>query len=126
MPHIDTQRLQRNANDIYMGNGQTAIRRAYVSASAGNPQFGIGDQFQYNEITFTGLFSYVNVQEGLQGGGTIESRQLTVTTREPINGRDYIVYNDTAYRAEGTVIPSVLGGVIQNRISLNLASFTGA
>ena len=125
MRRPDTQRIIQNADTIYGGNGQTAIRRVYVSASAGNPKFGIGNQFMYNEITFTGLFSYVTVQDSLQGGGMIESRQLTVTTREPLGGQDYIVYNDTAYRAEGQTIPSVIGGVVQNRITLTQMSNTG-
>ena len=112
----DYERIKRNVSVIQIGAGETATIRAWASAAAGSPQYGVPGQDFYTTRVVTALFSTRQPIERVEAGGRIQpagmtqSEVPTVTLGDPLGNRDEIVWNGTAYRVEGAAIPVHLGG----------------
>ena len=121
----DPVRIRNNAAVIFDGAGATASLRSYVSASAGNPRFGVGPGFYYQTLPFVGLFGYLQPQERDQPGGQTQASQFGVTTEFPVKTTDEVIWNSTAYRLDGNPVETRLGGRVLWRSPLKMAGATG-
>ena len=131
MPQIDRERIQSNARQVFQANGETAILRKYVSASAGTPKFGMGDQYQYmSAVVITALFHGHHhggiPRERQQPGGISMAAHIYCTTVTALAQQDELIWRGTAYRMDGASTPQVLGGRVQWQNPLILAGTTGA
>lgn len=115
MSYINPNKSRMNAqmtNNIMRFAGQTAVWRAYVSASAGNPMAGYPDRLYYREQTITGMFSPLvpaNVQQQYEAG-TFPAGDVSLTSKERMTSRDEVVYNGERYRVDTDSQPSVMNG----------------
>ena len=121
----DADRIRRNAAVVFAGAGETATLRAYVSAGAGTPQYGVAGQFYYTTLLITGLFHRISPAESDQPGGQTQAAQFGVTTDRQVGARDEVIWNGTAYRLDGNPTPAHLGGRVLWRSPLRLAGATG-
>lgn len=129
MTRPDFERIRRNAQTVFSGNGETATLRTYVSASAGAPKYGVGEQFNYAETIITAmfasnLFGAPRPSERDWPGGQTQNADLMMTTDRAIDARDEIVWRGTAYRVAGAAMPETIGGRVMYRNPLKLASKT--
>lgn len=127
MSRPDFERIKRNANVVFAGAGETALLRTFVSASAGSPQYGVGDSFNYTETIVTAMFAAAlfgapRPTEQAWPGGQTQMADLMMTTDRAIGARDEVVWRGTAYRIAGEAMPEHLGGHIMFRNPLKLAS----
>ena len=129
MPRPDPSRIAINAGSVFGNAGEVVTRRVYVSASAGNPRFGIANANTYNESLITALFFFairgIPSKEIYNPGGLIEQRSLTVATQVPLNARDELIWRGTAYRVDGAPVPENIGGTVQYQAPIVIASITG-
>jgi hypothetical protein len=123
----DPQRVQAQAAVIFAGAGETATLRTYLSTSAGAARYGAADTFNYRESLITGLF-YVHrarPSEGQRPGGQVMDAGLFVATVAPVGARDQLIWRGSAYRADGSPWPEVLGGRTQWHTPIALSNPTG-
>lgn len=110
----DKHRMNNQAERIYQFAGSTATWRAYVSASAGVPEAGIGDTFYYRQQTITGQFGVMlnlpKIGENVAAPGLIAAGQFQMVTRERVGRQDEIIYNSATYRVESDPVPAQLVG----------------
>lgn len=110
----DKRRLNVNAERIYQYAGVTATWRAYVSASAGVPEAGIGDVQYYATRTITGQFGVMlsppKIGESVGAVGQIAAGMFQMVSRERIGRQDEIIYNSALYRVESDPVPAPLAG----------------
>lgn len=130
MTRPDPTRIARNAQTVFSGAGETALLKSFVSASAGAPLFGVGDQNRFTERIITALFASnlfgsPRPSERDWPGGLIQNADLMMTTEFSIDARDEIVWRNTAYRIVGAAMPENIGGRVMYRNPLKLASRVG-
>lgn len=132
MGRPDWERIGRNAGVVFAGAGETAVLRTWVSASAGAgaAHFGVQPPDHFADSLITALFASdifgaPRPFERDRAGGQAQEARLQVTTTQPINARDEIIWRGTAYRIAGGAIPQHLGGQVLYRNSLVLAGPTG-
>ncbi len=110
----DKRRFSGNAERIYQFAGSTATWRQYMSASAGVPEAGIGDQFYYRSQTITGQFGVMlnlpKIGENVAAPGLIAAGMFQMVTREKVGRQDEIQYNGALYRVESDPVPAQLVG----------------
>ena len=109
----DRKRLNQQSEQIYKYAGVTAVWRAYVSASAGVPEAGIGDAQYYRTQVITGHFGFQflpRFMEGVGAAGLIAAGVVQMSTRERIGRQDEIIYNSGLYRAESDPVPAQMVG----------------
>lgn len=121
----DFERIRREAANVFAGAGQTALLRTFVTASAGNPRFGIADSLVYSSAIITALFAMVNHSEQDRAGGQTPQGTPMMSTDRLIRPRDEVIWLGTAYRAAGAPMPETIGGRVMWRTPLVLANVTG-
>lgn len=125
MSRPDPARIARNAAVIFDGAGEAATLRAYVSASAAQPKFGVGVAYTYVNIPITGLFHRIEPRETDMPGGQTQAAQLGITTDRAVGARDEVLWLGTAYRLDGNPTPITLAGRSLWRSPLKMAGATG-
>jgi hypothetical protein len=96
----------RQQRDIAQFVGETATLRAYVSASAGVPQYGIGNEPRYAERTVTGLFRPMTMEEIQAAGGQYIAGDMQATLIDCIpTTADEVIWRGVAYRVESDALP---------------------
>jgi hypothetical protein len=122
----DFNNIARQQRHIAQHVGETAMWRKYVSASAGNPAYGIGNEPRYVQRTVTGLFNPVPFEEMQQGGGQFVAGDMhaTLIDCQP-NGSDELIWRGTTYRVESDFIPERLLGASAYRGVLRRGDATG-
>lgn len=78
--------------------GQTATWRSYVSASAGQPEYGIGPGPRYVQRTITGVFEPLSVREVNVPGGQFGFGDTMVTTMQPLGAQDELDWNGQRWK----------------------------
>lgn len=108
----DFSQLARQQRTIATFVGETATHRRYRGVSAGQPQFGIGDEPIYASRTVTGLFRPSTFEEIQQAGGQIVQGDIMATLLDcQPDKRDEVVWRGTIYRVESEFIPErIVGG----------------
>ncbi len=111
MGRPDFNLTMRQARGFAQHIGDTAIWRKYVSASAGNPAYGQGDELCYVERVITGLFVSVTFEEIAAAGGQFIAGDMNATLLDCTPGKqDEIKWSGTTYRVESDVNPQALLG----------------
>lgn len=101
----------RQARGFAQHIGETATWWKYVSASAGNPVYGIGDEPCYVQRIVTGLFEAVTFQEIGAAGGQLVAGDMNATLFDcQPSKQDEIVWSGTTYRVESDVTPQSIVG----------------
>lgn len=105
--------------------GQPVTLRKYISASAGNPEFGIADKLCYQPIPTNMEFSMLNVEEMQAIGGVNIQGAFSVVSILPITLRDEIIYMGETYRLIGQPEVDTVSDAIYWRGIAQRASITG-
>lgn len=125
MSRPDFGRTQRQQRGFAQHVGETATWRKYVSASAGNPAYGQGDEPQYVERTVTGLFLPVTFEEIAAAGGQYLAGDMKASLLDCQPGsRDEVRWSGTIYRIESDVIPQAILGRSAWRVLLRRGDAT--
>src|SRR3990167_2604793 len=132
MGRPDVDRVRRGAQVVRGGAGEPALLRTCVSGGGGNAQYGAGAPLRFTERTITAMFAANVAAQGVPfpterrlPGGEAQAANLYVSTDEPLNARDELVWRGTAYRIDGSPVPQVLGGRALWRSPLKLADGRG-
>ena len=126
MGRIDPALLARQQRQVAANVGETAIYRCYVSASAGSPQYGIGDADNYVERIVTGLFQSVLFNEQLVPGGQFVAGDMIATLIDCTpSSRDEIIWRGVTYRLESETTPQQIVGTSALRVLLRRGQPTG-
>ena len=119
MGRPDFMRTMRQARGFAQHVGDTATWRKYVSASAGNPAYGQGDEPCYVERVVTGLFVSVTFEQIAAAGGQFVAGDMNATLLDCQPGReDEIKWSGTTYRVESDVNPEAILGRAAWRVLL--------
>lgn len=111
MGRPDFTLTMRQARGFAHHVGDTAVWRKFVSASAGNPAYGIGDEPCYTERVITGLFASVTFEQIAAAGGQLIAGDMNATLMDCRPGNnDEIKWSGTTYRVESDVIPQAILG----------------
>ena len=103
--------ILRQTRAIASHVGETAMWREYVSASAGNPAYGIADETYYSLHLITGLFRPATFEEIQQAGGQILYGDINATLLDVRpEGQDEITWRGTNYRVESDFVPERIMG----------------
>jgi hypothetical protein len=106
-----TDRISRQTRDtIFRHAGQTATWRQYISASAGTPVAGLGDESRYREQTITALFGHLEQPESQTPAGTIITAAVTAVTREQLSRNDELIWRGIEFRIESDPAPAKIAG----------------
>lgn len=109
MARPDYKRTMRQARGITQFVGETATWWKYVSASAGNPAYGVGDEPCYVARTITGLFVSVTFEEIAAAGGQYLAGDMKATLIDCNPGsNDEIKWSGNTYRIESDVTPQAI------------------
>lgn len=99
--------------------GETATLRTYVTASAGQPQYGIGNEPVYAERVVTGLFRPMTQEEVQAAGGQFIAGDIVATLVDATLGTsDEVVWHGVPYRVESDPLPQPIVGSSAQRIVL--------
>jgi len=115
--NIPARRVNQMAQ-VYAQAGYTATWRRYASASAGNPDAGMGDAQYYSESIITALFGMnrtPDLRERQQAVGLLVAADIYAVTREPLGRQDELIWRGVTYRVESDPVPGqmVTGWVTQ-------------
>jgi len=100
------RRQQRALGDFV---GETAQLRTYVSASAGTPAYGVGDEPQYQTRVVTALLRPVAFDEVQAAGGQFFAGDMMAMVLDAAPGpKDEIVYRGVTYRLASDTWPQPL------------------
>ncbi len=105
-------RIKNQQVDMLRHAGQTATWRQFVSAETGLAIVGMGETYYYREQTITAVMGqyFLPVQgEGQRAGGLVVTGMFNVTTREQLDNRDELTWNNVTYRIAGDSTRSKLG-----------------
>jgi len=103
----DFGQIQRQSRQLAEHLGETATWKKYVSASAGRPEAGIGDEPCYVHVTITGLFVPVSFDEIAVAGGQLVAGDMRATLVDCLPSKqDEIVWSGVVYRIEADTIPT--------------------
>ena len=102
--------IRQGLSAILQYAGQTATWRAYISASAGLAEFGLGTGLSYVQKPITAVFDPVRAQEIWQAGGTYQAGDLRMATVEPVSRRDEIQWEGNRYHVVSDPISVSLFG----------------
>ena len=121
----DFGRIHRQQQHIAAFVGETATWRKYISASAGNPVYGIGDEPQYQQRIVTGLFNAVVFDETMQAGGVYYAGDIVAALIDcrPA-GEDEILWSGVTYRAASDPLPEAILGRSAYRVILRRGDAT--
>lgn len=98
-------------DEIFRRAGYTATWRQYISASAGDPDLGLGDQLYYREQVVTALIGSVSGSRERQTmAGIMTSDEVMVSMREHLARRDELRWRGVTYRVESDPVPASLDG----------------
>ena len=78
--------------------GQTVSYKRYISASGGQPEYGLGDSAQYQPRPSQWQLRPLTVQEIQAVGGQNIAGGFEVFAPHPIFQRDEVTYSNTSYR----------------------------
>ena len=121
----DYGRIQRDQRQVTEHAGETAIRRVFVSASAGTPVYGLGDDASFDQHVITGLFAQVQFDEQNVPGGQFYAGDMWASTNERLGPQDEIVWRGTVYRVESDPIPQKITNNTVWRTLLRRGDATG-
>jgi hypothetical protein len=105
--------------------GQPATIRKYVSASAGQPEFGIGDKLCYQSRPTNMWLRALSVEETQMVGGQTVGGAYEFKSISRIDLRDEIIYAGELYRVKSYPEMNAFGDVIYFRGIMERASVTG-
>jgi hypothetical protein len=118
-------RMQRQQRDIASWVGETAQLRKYVSASAGNPAYGYGNEATFQTTTITGLFAPVLPEEIEAAGGVYIMGDVRLTPIDMnVSGNDEIVWHGATHHVVSDPLPQPIVGSAQ-RVLLRRGGQTG-
>jgi hypothetical protein len=111
----DKRRMNIQADStMHRYAGNTATWRAFVSATSGVPEAGIGSAVFYREQTITAHFGVMlaapRLGESVSPVGQIAAGMFQMTTREKIGREDEIVWQGATYRIEAAPVPATMLG----------------
>jgi len=122
----DFNQHARQQRHIAQHVGETATWRKYVSASAGNPAYGIGDEPCYVQRGITGLFRPMTLEEVQNAGGQFIAGDIIATLIDCRPGTsDELIWQGVTYRAESDFLPERLLGASAYRGLLRRGDATG-
>lgn len=126
MGRPDFKQAQRDLRQIAQYVGETATWRAYVSASAGIPAAGVGDEPCYDERTITGVFRAALFDEVAAAGGTFYAGDVIATLLDCKPGaRDEVQWSGTNYRLVSDTMPQAIHHRQSWRMVLRRGDATG-
>ena len=102
--------IRQNLSAIMAYAGQTATWRYYISASAGQAEYGQATSLYYVQRTITGVFADVKPQEVWMAGGKVLAGDLWLTTFAPLSERDEIQWAGGRYQVESEAVNVTLFG----------------
>ena len=106
----DYGRMQRQQRSITEFAGETAQWRAYVSASAGTPVAGVGNEPQFIVRTITALFAQPKADEQTVAGGEFLAGDMMASLPHQPHANDEILWRGNVYRVQGHPIPQRILG----------------
>ena len=113
--------IRQNLSALMQNAGQTGTWRQYISASAGQSEFGQATSLYYVPRVFSGIFSDVKPMEIWQAGGKILAGDVWVTTVLPLAVRDEINYAGGRYMVETEAAAVTLFGTAAGRTLIRRA-----
>lgn len=107
------RRIGQQVGEVFLYAGQTATLVRSVSAVTGNSFAGFGDTVYSAGRTITAIFGagangVFKLPEGQTPGGMIGRGEFTVTTQEPLQRDDLLIWRGETYRVDSDTVPSRL------------------
>jgi hypothetical protein len=105
--------------------GQPVTLKKYVSASAGNPEFGIDDKLCYQYRPATMELRPLTIEESQMVGGQTIGGSYEYVSLEPVSLRDEVLFAGEVYRAVSYPDKEVIGETLYWKGIMQRASITG-
>ena len=104
--------------------GQSVDLRKFISASAGNPDFGIADKLYYQSRPTLMELRVLSIEEVQMIGGQDIRGTLEFVSKDPVDMRDEVLYNGVTYRCLSQPERETIGATLFWRGIVQRASIT--